>query len=119
MYPIQNQDLFLRIDNVPVLLIGGICTPIPEQIEMKNKGIEELVNSTYFKGIVGSLCYLTSIIPNIVYGVGTIGRFTEKPYKSHLQATKRILRYISDTHDHRIFYSYSSYVNLVGYIDYD
>ena len=86
---------------------------------MKNEGIEELVNFTYFKGIVGSLCYLTSIIPNIIYRVGTIGWFTEKPYKSHLQVAKRILRYISDTHDHRIFYSYSSYVNLVSYTNYD
>ena len=37
MYPIQNQDLFLRIDNVPMLLIGGILTPIIEQLEMKKE----------------------------------------------------------------------------------
>ena len=96
-----------------------ICTPIVEELEMKNEGTKELVNLTYFKGIVGSLHYLTSTRPNIVYGMRIISQFMEKPYQSHLQATKRIFRYVSSTHDHGIFYSYSNNFSLVGYTDND
>ena len=42
--------------------------------------------------------------------------------KNHISyACKRqwILRYVSDTCDHEIFYSYSSNFSLVGYIDSD
>ena len=69
---------------------SAICTPIVEWLKMKNEDIGELVNPTYFKGITGSLRYLTSTGPNIIYGVGIISQFMEKPYQSHLQATKRI-----------------------------
>ena len=73
---------------------------------MKNESTREWVNLTYFKGMVGSLCYLTSTKSDIVYGVGIINPFMEKPYQSHLQVTKRILRYVSGTLDDGIFYSY-------------
>ena len=83
---------------------------------MKKESTRDLVNPTYFKGIVGSLQYLTSTISDIfTYGVGFITRFMEKPYQAHLQATKRILRYINGTRHHEIFYPYSKKFNLVGY----
>ena len=83
-----------------------IHTHTIELLEMKNESTRELVNLTYFKGIVGSLCYLTSTKSDIVYEVGIINRFMEKPYQSHLQVTRRILRYVSGACDHGIFYSY-------------
>ena len=43
----------------------------------------------------------------------------KKPYQSHLQTTKQILRYVNGTRDHKIFYSYSSYFSLMGYTDSD
>ena len=58
---------------------------------MKKEDTRKLVNLTYFKSIVGSLHYLTSTRPYIVYEVRIISRFMEKPYQSHLQEAKRIL----------------------------
>ena len=86
---------------------------------MKKEGTRELVSPTYFKGIVGSLCYWTSTGPDIVYGVSIISRFMEKPYQSHLQVAKLILKYVNGTRDHGIFYSYSNNFSLVGYTDSD
>ena len=83
-----------------------IHTHTIELLEMKNESTREWVNLTYFKGMVGSLCYLTSTKSDIVYGVGIINPFMEEPYQSHLQVTKRILRYVSGTRDDGIFYSY-------------
>ena len=47
---------------------------------MKNESTRELVNLIYFKDIIGSLRYLTSTRLDIVYEVGIISRFMEKPY---------------------------------------
>ena len=47
---------------------------------MKNESTRELVNLIYFKDIIGSLRYLTSTRLDIVYEVGIISWFMEKPY---------------------------------------
>ena len=57
-----------------------IHTLIVERLEMKNESTKELVNLSYFKNIVGSLRYLTSTRLDIVYEVGIISWFMEKPY---------------------------------------
>ena len=62
-----------------------IRTPIAKRLEIKKEDIGGLVNPTYFKGIIESLRYLTSTRLDIVYGVGIISQFMEKPYQSHLQ----------------------------------
>ena len=82
-------------------------------------GNGELEHFTYFKGIVGSLRYLTFTRPNIDYGLGIINWFIEEPYQSHLQIIKQNLRYVSGTRDYGIFYSYSSNFSLVGYANSD
>ena len=57
-----------------------IRTPIAKRLEIKKEDIGGLVNPTYFKGKIESLRYLTSTRLDIVYGVGIISQFMEKPY---------------------------------------
>jgi len=96
-----------------------ILTPIEERLKLGKDGSGDLVNPTYFKQLVASLRYLTSTRPDIVFGVGLISRFMEAPRQSHLQAAKRILRYIKGTQSDGIFYSCTNNVELVGYTDSD
>ncbi|CAM8908570.1 unnamed protein product [Rhodiola kirilowii] len=92
---------------------------VAERLEMMKEGTGELVNLTYFKSIVGSLRFLTSTRPDIVYRVELISRFIIQPQQSHLLAAKRILRYISGTSDYGIMYSHMNEFCLIGYIDSD
>lgn len=64
----------------------------------------ELVNSTGFKCLIGGLRYLVHPRPDIAYSVGIISRFMERPTVMHLNATKRILRYIKGTIDYGLIY---------------
>nr|GMD14496.1 Retrovirus-related Pol polyprotein from transposon TNT 1-94 [Ipomoea batatas] len=48
-----------------------------------------------------------------------IMRFMESPRQSHLQATKRIMRYLKGTYDHGLLYSSSNNCVLIGYSDSD
>ncbi|XP_070005989.1 secreted RxLR effector protein 161-like [Nicotiana tabacum] len=52
------------------------------------------VNETMYRGIVGSLLYLTASRPDIVFSVGLCVRFQSNPKESHLKVAKRILRYL-------------------------
>ncbi|XP_071918728.1 uncharacterized mitochondrial protein AtMg00810-like [Coffea arabica] len=68
--------------------------PVEEQLKLTKNGTGDFVDTTYFKRLVGSLRYLTSARPNITYGISLISGFMESPRQSHLQAAKRILRYV-------------------------
>ncbi|XP_026398792.1 uncharacterized protein LOC113294623 [Papaver somniferum] len=63
--------------------------------------------------------YLTARRPDIMYAVGLVSRFMESPRQSHLQAAKRILKYVKETISLGILYTVSEDPKLVGYIDSD
>jgi hypothetical protein len=47
-----------------------------------------------------------------MYGIGIVSRFMETLCQSYLQASKSILRYVKDTQNDDIFYSYANNVEL-------
>ncbi|XP_074345106.1 uncharacterized protein LOC141684164 [Apium graveolens] len=73
--------------------------------------------SNLFKSLVGSLRYLTFTRPDIMYAVGLVSRYMEKPKQDHFMAAKRILRYVKGTLGHGLFYTHSQNSKLVGYSD--
>ncbi|KAG8478853.1 hypothetical protein CXB51_028662 [Gossypium anomalum] len=96
-----------------------VATPADPGTKLSVDSSKELVNPTLFKSIIGSLRYLTITRPDIMYAVGIVSRYMEKPKHDHLIATKRILRYIKGTMDQGLFYTYSQSSKLVGYSDSD
>ncbi|XP_018623225.1 secreted RxLR effector protein 161-like [Nicotiana tomentosiformis] len=76
------------------------------------------VNQTMYRGIIGSLLYLTASRPDIVFGVGLCARFQSNPKESHPKAAKRILRYLKGTQDLVLYYPSGDSFNLVWYADY-
>ncbi|GKC52702.1 hypothetical protein Tco_1075447 [Tanacetum coccineum] len=52
------------------------------------------VDSSKYRGMIGSLLYLTVSRPNIMFSVCLCARFHENTKTTHLEAVKRIFRYI-------------------------
>ncbi|GAU48606.1 hypothetical protein TSUD_327180 [Trifolium subterraneum] len=77
------------------------------------------VDDTYFKQIVGSLMYLTATRPDIMFSVSIISRYMSKPTELHLQAAKRILRYVKGTVSYGIFYKKGGEEELLVFTDSD
>nr|KYP49721.1 Retrovirus-related Pol polyprotein from transposon TNT 1-94 [Cajanus cajan] len=77
------------------------------------------VDSTMYRGIVGSLLYLTTSRPDIMFSVYIYARFQVKPKEVHLQAVKRILRYIKGTTNLGISFYRRQNFTLLGYYDAD
>ncbi|MDV3180562.1 MAG: reverse transcriptase domain-containing protein, partial [Candidatus Phytoplasma australasiaticum] len=89
-----------------------------EQLSRDEPG--KLVDATNYKSMVGGLRYLVHTRPDIAYSVGVVSRYMEKPTKKHLDAVKRILRYIKGTIQYGLVYSKDSGNNiLTGFSDSD
>ncbi|XP_026398381.1 uncharacterized protein LOC113294182 [Papaver somniferum] len=95
-----------------------MLTPVEDRLKFTKDGTGELVNSTDFK-CLGCLRYLTATRPHIMYAVGLVGRFMESPRQSHLEAAKRILKYVKGTTNLGIFYTVSEDPKLIGFTDSD
>eukprot|EP01018_Ginkgo_biloba_P026910 Gb_02109 [translate_table: standard] len=94
-------------------------TPIAMGVKLSKEDENIKVESTLYKSLVGSLMYLTTTRPDIMYAISLISRFMEDPHDAHLQAGKRILRYVKGTTNHGIFYEKNDALKLFGYIDSD
>eukprot|EP00253_Pinus_taeda_P019337 PITA_19337 len=84
----------------------------------KEDGSKDFDPSLY-KSTVGSLMYLTTTRPDIMFVVSLISRFMERPKEAHWQVAKRILRYVKGTKKFGILYTVSECSDLIGYTDSD
>ncbi|XP_070010298.1 secreted RxLR effector protein 161-like [Nicotiana sylvestris] len=75
------------------------------------------VNQTMYRGIIGSLLYLTGSRLDIVFSMGLCARFQSNTKKSHLKVSKRILRYLKETQDLVLYYLSGDSFNPIGYAD--
>ncbi|GKB42730.1 putative ribonuclease H-like domain-containing protein [Tanacetum coccineum] len=69
--------------------------------------------------MIGSLMYLTSLGPDIIFAVCTCARYQVNPKVSHLHAVKRIFRYLKGQPKLGLWYSKDSPFDLVAYTDSD
>ena len=73
------------------------------------------IDSTMYRGMIGSLLYLTTSRPDIMYSVCLCARFQSCPKESHLSVVKRILRYLKGTMDIGLWYPKDDNFELIGY----
>ncbi|GJU07797.1 hypothetical protein Tco_1124227 [Tanacetum coccineum] len=76
------------------------------------------VNETLYRGMIGSLVYLTVTRPDIQFSTVLCARYQSNPKESHLIAVKRILRYPKGTPSFGIYYQKCSGFDLKGYSNY-
>ena len=79
----------------------------------------KLVDANQFRGMIGSLLYLTSSRPDIQFSVCLCARFQASLRESHLTAVKRIFRYLVGTQDIGLWYSANCNLELIAYTDLD
>lgn len=98
---------------------NSVCNPIVPGYKMcKDEGGVK-VNETYFKQMVGSLMYITSTRPDMMFFVSLISRFMSRPTELHFQAAKRALRYLRGTVNYGILYKKGGVEELVAFTDSD
>ncbi|GJR76956.1 hypothetical protein Tco_0089321 [Tanacetum coccineum] len=79
----------------------------------------EPFDDTEYCGMIGSLLYLTASRPDIMFSMCLCARFQEAPKTSHLEAVKRIFRYIKGTAQLGLWYPKGTGVKTIIYADSD
>ncbi|KAL2327527.1 hypothetical protein Fmac_020954 [Flemingia macrophylla] len=77
------------------------------------------IDQTQYRGIIGSLLYLTVSRPNIMFSVCVCARYQAAPKQSHMNAVKKILKYLKGTMNCGLWYPKDTSPTLVGFSDSD
>lgn len=94
-------------------------TPMSTTIKLTRNEQGKDVDVKIYRGMIGSLLYLTPSRPDLCLSVGICARYQAKPKQSHLEAVKRIMKYVKGTVNLGMWYSKGSNKTLVGYCDAD
>ncbi|GJS89064.1 hypothetical protein Tco_0771700 [Tanacetum coccineum] len=94
-------------------------TPMSSDTKLTKNEECESVDSTKYRGMIGSLLDQTASRPDIMFSVCLCARFQEAPKTSHLEAVKRIFRYIKGTMHLRLWYPKGTGIETVVYADSD
>ncbi|GJU68889.1 hypothetical protein Tco_1255148 [Tanacetum coccineum] len=73
-------------------------TPMSTEIKLTKDDEADSVDSSKYRGMIGSLLYLTASRPDIMFSVCLCARFQENPKTTHLEAIKRIFRFTFHEH---------------------
>ncbi|GJZ38196.1 putative ribonuclease H-like domain-containing protein [Tanacetum coccineum] len=94
-------------------------TPIETQKALLKDADGEDVDEHLYRSMIGSLMYLTSSRPDIMFAVCACARFQVNPKSSHLHAVKRIFRYLKGQPKLGLWYPKDLPFDLVAYTDID
>ncbi|GJY91429.1 hypothetical protein Tco_0506625 [Tanacetum coccineum] len=97
----------------------SVDTPMIETKKLDEDLQGKLVDATLYRGMIGSLVYLTASRPDLNYVVCLCARYQAKPTEKHLQAVKRIFRYLNGTIKMGLWYSKDTNMSLIAYADAD
>jgi len=93
------------------------------RLDIDTSDAEEEVHQAVYQSIIMSLMYAAiSTRPDIAFKVVAVSRYKVKPYRLHLTAAKRVLRYLKATADVKLIFpsiSSTEVSPLVRYTDSD
>ncbi|GJV12024.1 retrovirus-related pol polyprotein from transposon TNT 1-94 [Tanacetum coccineum] len=96
-----------------------VDTPMVEKSKLDEDPQGKAVDPTHYRGMVGTLMYLTASRPDLTFVVCMCARYQAKPTEKHLHAVKRIFKYLRGTVNRGLWYPKDSSIALTAYADAD
>ncbi|GJT06614.1 retrovirus-related pol polyprotein from transposon TNT 1-94 [Tanacetum coccineum] len=94
-----------------------VPTPMVEQAKIKLDLVGKPVDHTDYRSMIGSLMYLTSSRPDILFATCMCARYQANPNEHHVSAVKRIFRNLKGTINLGLWYPKDSGFDLTAYSD--
>jgi hypothetical protein len=91
-----------------------MTTPMITNWKKLHASESQLVDSTLYRQLIGSLMYLVNTRPDICFAVNTLSQFMVEPRRVHWVAAKHVLRYLCGMVDYGLDYHRGDGVRLVG-----
>nr|GEV81374.1 retrovirus-related Pol polyprotein from transposon TNT 1-94 [Tanacetum cinerariifolium] len=95
----------------------SVDTPMIENKKLDEDLQGKPVDATLYRGMIGSLMYLTASRPDHIYAVCLCDWYQAKPTEKHLQAVKWIFRYLNGTINMGLLYSKDTDMSLTAYVN--
>ncbi|GJY29686.1 putative ribonuclease H-like domain-containing protein [Tanacetum coccineum] len=117
----NNQDKYVTeiLKKLGFTDVKTASTPMETQKALLKDEDGEEVDVHLYRSMIGSLMYLTSSRPDIMFVVCACARYQVNPKISHLHAVKRIFRYLKGQPKLGLWYPKDSPFDLVAYTDSD
>ncbi|GJV20335.1 retrovirus-related pol polyprotein from transposon TNT 1-94 [Tanacetum coccineum] len=96
-----------------------VDTPMVERTKLDEDLSGIPVDQTKYRSMIGSLMYLTASRPDLVFAVCMCARYQSRPTKKHLEAVKRVFRYLQGTINMGLWYPKDTAMALTAYADAD
>ncbi|GJT66176.1 hypothetical protein Tco_1017656 [Tanacetum coccineum] len=94
-----------------------VDTPMVEKSKLDEDTQGKVVDPTHYRGMIGTLMYLTASRPDLTFAVCMCARYQVKPTEKHLHAVKRIFKYLRGTVNRGLWYPKDSSIALTTYAD--
>jgi len=115
----QGKYIQDMIKKFGLLKAKSMSTPMGINDQLGSGASGNMVDQKLYRSMIGSLLYVTASRSDVMFSVCKCARYQASPRESHLKATKRILRYLKDTHDVGLWYPKGYNFELIGYSDSD
>ncbi|GJX06078.1 retrovirus-related pol polyprotein from transposon TNT 1-94 [Tanacetum coccineum] len=111
-----HMDFTVFQMDVKTVFLNGI---LKEEVYVGQPPVGKPVDHTDYRSIIGSLMYLTSSRPDIMFATCMCARYQVNPNEHHVSAVKRIFRYLKGTINLGLWYPKDSDFDLTAYSDAD
>ncbi|GJU82992.1 putative ribonuclease H-like domain-containing protein [Tanacetum coccineum] len=96
-----------------------VDTPMVEKSKLDEDTQGKAVDPTHYRGMIGTLMYLTASRPDLTFAVCMCARYQAKPTEKHLHVVKRIFKYLRGSVNRGLWYPKDSSIALTAYADAD
>ncbi|GJT08519.1 retrovirus-related pol polyprotein from transposon TNT 1-94 [Tanacetum coccineum] len=94
-----------------------VDTPMVEKSKLDEDKEGKVVDQLHYHGMIGTLLYLTASRPDLQFAICMCARYQARPTKKHLNALKRIFRYLKGTVHRGLWYPKDSSIALTAFAD--
>ncbi|GJS07075.1 retrovirus-related pol polyprotein from transposon TNT 1-94 [Tanacetum coccineum] len=96
-----------------------VDTPMVEKSKLDEDKEGNAVDPSHYRGMIGTLLYLTASRPDLQFAICMCARYQARPTEKHLNAVKRIFRYLKGTVHRGLWYPKDSSFALTAFADAD
>ncbi|GJZ29866.1 retrovirus-related pol polyprotein from transposon TNT 1-94 [Tanacetum coccineum] len=96
-----------------------VDTPMVEKSKLDEDKEGKVVDPSHYHGMIGTLLYLTASRPDLQFAICMCARYQARPTEKHLNAVKRIFRYLKGTVHEGLWYPKDSSFALTAFTDAD
>jgi hypothetical protein len=116
---LQKQYALNKLSEYGMTSCKPISIPLEQNVKLSVDEGDLIEDTIMYRHIVGNLIYMTITWLDLSYVVGVVNQFMLTPRKPHLDAVRRILRYIKHTLQCGIFSEANNQLQLHGYTNVD